>query len=48
MKTLIDKDKHIVKVVDQPLIKLLGRLKKKSSKIIYIYSKLTKIKNGNL
>ena len=32
MKTLIGKDKHIVKVVDQPLIKPVGGLKHKRSK----------------
>ena len=32
MKTLIDKDKPIVKVVDQPLIKPVGGLKHKRSK----------------
>ena len=38
-KISLVKGKHIVKVVDQPLIKLVGRLKDKSSKIIYIYRK---------
>ena len=36
MKNLIGKGKH---TLDQPLIKLIGRLKDKSSKIIYIYNK---------
>ena len=38
-KNHIGKVKYTVKVVAQPLIKLLGRLKDKSSKIIYIHSK---------
>ena len=32
----IDKDKYTVNVVDQPLIKLVGKLKDKSIKTIYI------------
>ena len=38
-KNLMGKGKHIVKVVNQPLPKLIGRLKDKSSKIVYIYNK---------
>ena len=38
-KNLIGKGKHTVKVVDQPLIKQVGRIKDKSSKITYTYSK---------
>ena len=38
-KNLIGKRKNTVKVVDQPLIKLVGRLKHKSNKIIYIHNK---------
>ena len=38
-KNLISKSKYIVKVLDQPLIKLVGNLKDKSSKIIYSHSK---------
>ena len=34
-KNLIGKSKHSVKVGDQPLIELAGRLKDKSSKIKY-------------
>ena len=37
-KNLIGKGKYIVKTVDQPLIKLVGRLKDKSSKLIYIHN----------
>ena len=36
---LIGKGKYTVKVVDQPLIKLVGRIKKQSSKIIYIHDR---------
>ena len=36
MKKLTSKGKHKEKVVDQLLIKLVGRLKDKSNKIIYI------------
>ena len=35
----IGKDKYTVKVVNQPLIQLLGRLRNNHSKIIYIYNK---------
>ena len=35
---LIGKGKNTVKVVDQPLIKQVGRLKDKNSKIIYIHN----------
>ena len=38
----IDKGIHAVKVVEQPLRKLVGRLKDKCSKIIYIYKKQLK------
>ena len=38
MKNLIGKGKYPVKV-DQPLTKLVGRLKDKSSKIIYMHNK---------
>ena len=38
-KNFIGKGKHTVNVVDQPLIKLVGTLKNKSSKIIYINNK---------
>ena len=38
-KNLIGKDKHTVKVVDETLIKLIGRLNDKNSKIIYIHNK---------
>ena len=38
-KNLISKRKYIVKILDQPLIKLVGNLKNKSSKIIYSHSK---------
>ena len=38
-KNLTGKGKHTVKVVDQPLIKLVGSLKDKSSKITYIHNK---------
>ena len=36
---LIGKGKYTVKVVDQPLTKLVGRVKKQSSKIIYIHDR---------
>ena len=38
-KNLISKVKHTLKVVNKPHIKLGGRLKNKSSKIIYIHNK---------
>ena len=38
-KNITGKAEYIVKVVDQPLIKLVLRLKDKSSKISYNYSK---------
>ena len=38
----IGKGIHAVKVVEQPLRKLVGRLKDKCSKIIYIYKKQLK------
>ena len=38
-KNIIGKGKYIVRVVDQPLIKLAGRLKDKSKEIIRIYKK---------
>ena len=38
-KNLIGKGKYTLKVVDQPLIKLVGRLKNKICKIIYIHNK---------
>ena len=38
-KNLTGKGKHIVKVVDQPLIKLVEKLQDKRSKIICIYNK---------
>ena len=38
-KNHIGKGKHTAKIVNQPLIKLVGRLKDKSSKIIYVYNK---------
>ena len=36
-KNLTGKGKYIVKAVNQPCIKLVGRLKDKSSKIMYIH-----------
>ena len=36
---LIRKDKYAVKEVNQPYIKIVGRLKDKSSKIISIHNK---------
>ena len=38
-KNSIDKGRYPVKVVYQPLTKLVGRLKDKSSKIIYVDNK---------
>ena len=38
-KSLFGKGKYIVKVVNQPHKKLVGRFKDKSSKIMYIYNK---------
>ena len=38
-KNLIGKGKYTVKVVNQPLIKLVGRLNDKRNKVIYIHSK---------
>ena len=38
-KYLIGKGKYTVMVEDQPLIKLIGRLKDKSSNTIYIHNK---------
>ena len=38
-KSLIGEGKHIVKLVDQQLIKLVKRLKDKSSKITRIHNK---------
>ena len=38
-KNLIGKCKYTIKVINQQLINLVGRLKDKSSKIIYIYNK---------
>ena len=39
---LIGKGKYIAKVVNQPFIKLVGSLKDKSSKIIYVHDKWIK------
>ena len=39
MKKLISKGKHIGKVGNHPHTKLVGRLRDKSSKIIYIHNK---------
>ena len=39
MKKLTGKGKHIIKVGNHPHIKLVGRLKDKSSKIICILNK---------
>ena len=36
---LVNKDKHTVKLGNHPCTKLVGRLKGKSTKIIYIHSK---------
>ena len=36
-KNLIGIGKYAVKVVDKPLIQLVGRIKDKSSKIVYIH-----------
>ena len=38
-KNLFGKGRYIVKVVNQPHTKLVGGLKDKSSKIMYIHSK---------
>ena len=38
-KNLIGKSKYTVKIVDQPLVKLVGMLKNKSIKIIYFHNK---------
>ena len=38
-KNLIGKGKYTVKIVDQPLINQVGRLKGKPSKVIYIHSR---------
>ena len=37
-KNLAGKGKYTVKVVNQPCIRLVGRLKDKSSKIMYIHN----------
>ena len=39
MKNLIGKDKNSVKVENQPVLKLVQRLKEKNSKIIYMHNK---------
>ena len=39
MKKLTDKGKHIVKIGNHPYAKLVGRLKDKSNKTIYIHNK---------
>ena len=42
MEKLIGKGKHTVKVGNQPHTKLVGRLKGRSSKILYIHNKQLK------
>ena len=39
-KNLAGKGKYTVKVVNQPCIRLVGRLKDKSSKIMYIHNSI--------
>ena len=46
-KKLTGKGKHIVKVGNHSLIKLVGRLKDKSSKIIYIHIKQLRERQNN-
>ena len=47
MKKLIGKGKHTVKAENHPHIKLIERLKDKSSKLIYIQNKeLTNTQNN--